>query len=75
MECDHKLNCKGLSCPLPILKLSKAMKGVKVGETLELISTDPGAVDDVPKWCKKSSNKLLKVSEVDGIYHFVVEKK
>ena len=49
---DKKLDCKGLSCPMPILKLAKTMKGMNSGEVLEMEGTDPGSKNDVPGWCK-----------------------
>ena len=40
------LDTKGMNCPLPILKAKKAIKGLAVGETLQVLSTDPGSVKD-----------------------------
>ena len=45
---DHTLDTKGLNCPLPILKARKALKDVGPGETLEILSTDPGIGRGLP---------------------------
>ena len=38
---DHELDCKGLNCPLPILKTKKAIDGMAGGQILKMIATDP----------------------------------
>ena len=51
VKADQTLDCKGLSCPMPILKLAKEIKGMESGKVLELLGTDPGSKTDIPKWC------------------------
>jgi len=75
IKIDQTLDCKGLSCPMPMLKLAKTMKGLKSGEVLEMVGTDPGTKSDLPKWCQKSGNELLEASDLEGgIFRFVVKK-
>ena len=69
------LNLKGLSCPLPIIKTAKAMKGLAPGELLEAFATDPGSVPDFKAWSKVTGNPLLELSESSGVFHFVLKKK
>lgn len=38
------LDGQGLSCPLPVIKLSKAIKTIAAGESIEMLATDPGSV-------------------------------
>ncbi len=73
---DQTLDCKGLSCPMPMMKLAKAMKGLKSGQVLEMIGTDPGTNSDLPKWCEKSGNTLIEKKELDGgVTSFIIQKK
>ena len=44
---DYVLDTSGTNCPLPIIKTKKELNGMKIGETLKMISTDPGAVGDL----------------------------
>ncbi len=39
------LDLKGLACPMPIVKVSKGIKEVEVGEVIEAQTTDPGSFD------------------------------
>jgi TusA-related sulfurtransferase len=62
---DQKLDCRGLSCPLPVLKTKKAMDEMTVGTVLKMVSTDPGSKNDVTAWAKRTGNEIL-VAENDG---------
>jgi len=69
------LDTKGLTCPMPVMKAKKAIKGIENGETLEILSTDSGSVRDFESFCKATGNELLESGEGDdGIYRFVIKK-
>lgn len=72
---DQKLDCKGLSCPMPILKLAKTMKSMKTGEVLEMEGTDPGSKTDIPAWCKKTGHKFLGMKEGAGANKYYIQHK
>lgn len=74
-EVNETLDCKGLSCPMPILKLAKTMKKMPSGHILELVGTDPGSKDDIPKWCTKTGNQFLDMREENGIFTYHIRKK
>jgi tRNA 2-thiouridine synthesizing protein A len=75
MQADQNLDCKGLSCPMPIIKLAKTMKKMNSGEVLEMLGTDPGSKADVPAWCEKTGNTFLEHSEEGGTHTFYIKKK
>lgn len=68
------LDAKGLNCPLPILKAKKAMAALKDGETLEVLSTDPGSVPDFQAFSRATGNALLESGEAGGVFRFVLKK-
>ena len=74
MDFDQSLDCKGLSCPMPIIKLSKAVKGMESGQVLQMIGTDPGSKTDIPAWCEKTGNEFLSMEEADGETKFYIKK-
>jgi len=74
MNADETLDCKGLSCPMPIMKLAMTMKKLEPGKVLELLGTDPGSKVDVPKWCDKTGNELLGTEEEGGVNKFYIKK-
>jgi tRNA 2-thiouridine synthesizing protein A len=70
-----KLDLKGMSCPLPIIKTAKAIKAIAPGELLEVVATDPGSVPDFKAWSQTTGNPLVECDQQDGVFHFVLKKK
>ena len=71
---DQLLDAKGLNCPLPILKAKKALKAMKVGQTLEIQATDPGSVADFAAFCNQTGNELLSSGSEGDVYKFEIKK-
>jgi tRNA 2-thiouridine synthesizing protein A len=74
MKADKTLDCFGLLCPMPIIKTSQEIKSMKIGETLEVLSTDEGIKSDMPAWCKTTGNEFSGQEEKDGEYKVFVKK-
>lgn len=68
------LDLKGLLCPLPVVKLSKAIKEIEIGEVVEATATDPGVLADIPAFCKSTGNELLAMTREDGHFVFRVRR-
>ena len=47
------LDCRGLKCPLPVLKLEKRIEAAVPGTTLVVLATDPMAKIDIPLYCRQ----------------------
>ena len=71
---DLELDCRGLNCPLPILKTKKAMDTLSSGQVLRLLATDPGACNDVSAWSRRTGNPLLEQEHVGKDYIFYLQK-
>jgi tRNA 2-thiouridine synthesizing protein A len=71
---NHTLDASGLACPLPIIKMKKAVDGMKPGEILKMIATDPGSVSDVKAWTGKTGHELLGHEETAGKHVFFIRK-
>jgi tRNA 2-thiouridine synthesizing protein A len=71
---DAKIDCLGLFCPMPILKTREAMKGLSIGQTLEMISDDPASEPDIRSWSAKTGHELLEIDRNGTIYRFVIRK-
>ncbi|MDD3926276.1 MAG: DsrE/DsrF/DrsH-like family protein, partial [bacterium] len=64
----------GLQCPGPIMRLSEEMKSATEGETVTVLSTDPGFAADIGPWCRSTGNTLVEVVPEDNRYRAVVVK-
>lgn len=68
------VDCRGQLCPVPIIRLSKAVKGVEVGQLVTMIATDPGSEPDMKAWEKQTGNALVSTSRDGKEFHFVVRR-
>lgn len=71
---DLKLNLEGLLCPIPIVKVSQAIKNMEVGKVLEATATDPGVLADIPAWTKSTGNELLSIEREGKLIKFLIKK-
>lgn len=53
------LDCQGLKCPQPILKMSAVSAKMSPGDMLEVIGDCPTFEKDVNKWCARMKKTLL----------------
>jgi tRNA 2-thiouridine synthesizing protein A len=60
---DVKLDTLGLFCPMPIIKTSKKIKELTVGQVLEVVSDDEGIKKDMPAWCETTGHEYLGLEE------------
>jgi tRNA 2-thiouridine synthesizing protein A len=74
IKVDLKLDLKGLLCPLPIVKLSQAIKELPVGAIIEGVATDPGVMADVPAWAKSTGQELISIEQQGKEYRFLIKK-
>jgi tRNA 2-thiouridine synthesizing protein A len=68
-EVHHTLDVRNLICPIPVLKSKKKLKTMKIGQVLEILTTDPGSKRDIPAWAYVTGQELL-VSEESGPKEF-----
>ena len=71
---DKILDCKGLSCPEPVLRTKMAINELEAGQILEMSATDSGSANDIAAWAKRTGNELLESSEAAGVYTFTIKK-
>ncbi len=71
---DQVLDCRGLSCPMPMLKLKKALSGLESGQVLQMMGTDPGTRNDIEKGVKKIGSELLGSKDEEGYTSYYLRK-
>ena len=68
------LDCSGLQCPGPIMKVNETLKEMEDGEVLKVSATDMGFAADVDSWCRRTGNTLVK-TERQGKENIVYIRK
>ena len=59
------LDARGLLCPVPVIKTQDRIAGLPPGTMLEVLATDPGALADVPAWCRVHGHEVLETAQTD----------
>lgn len=54
------VDCCGLQCPGPIMKVHETLESMDDGETVKVTATDMGFPRDIESWCQRTGNTLVK---------------
>ncbi|MDA8776877.1 sulfurtransferase TusA family protein [Alphaproteobacteria bacterium] len=74
-----EIDATGLHCPMPVLRLQKALRDLESGARITLLASDPMAAIDVPHFLSEHAHKLIAQAQSDGpgdmqILRFEIEK-
>lgn len=75
MTFDHEVDACGLNCPLPLLRLKKALVGMSSGEVVRVLATDPAAHLDIGVFSEQTGNVILDFSKDQDKQIFYIKKK
>lgn len=70
-----RVDCSGMQCPGPIMKVFESVREMKDGELLEVSASDPGFAADIASWCRRTGNELVRNEKSGNDYIAVVRKK
>jgi len=62
----YTLDAKRLMCPMPVIRTQDKVAELQAGDTLEVTCTDPGALNDIPAWCRINGHEMISSSEDKG---------
>jgi tRNA 2-thiouridine synthesizing protein A len=74
IKISKSFDLKGLACPMPVVKVSKGIKDVEVGDVIEAISTDPGSLTDIPAWARTTGNEVVKTDQDGDVIRFYIKR-
>ena len=75
LEIAARVDARGLSCPMPIVRTAQAVRGLPSGSVIEVLATDPGSVRDFVAWTRSTGHELVD-QEVEGaVHHFVIRTR
>ncbi len=69
------LDVRGMTCPLPVLKANKALRGLAPGARLAVLATDPAAVKDFQAYAQETGHALLESTEENGAFRFLLQRR
>ncbi len=72
IQADLILDCKGLACPMPIVKTKKAMDQLQSGQVIEVQATDRGSLADIKGWAKNTGHQYVEtICEGEVLKHYL----
>jgi len=74
IKSDKVVDARGVGCPGPILAAKKAVVGIRPGQIMEVLSSDPGTNKDIPVWSKKVGHDFLGFVEESGYWKLFVRR-
>ncbi|MBI3188007.1 MAG: sulfurtransferase TusA family protein [Gammaproteobacteria bacterium] len=69
----HMLDARRLLCPMPVIRTQNKVNELQAGDTLEVTCTDPGALNDIPAWCRINGHKILETKKQNNEVIVLVE--
>ena len=74
IKADEVVDALGYMCPVPIVMLAEKVHEVKRGSVVELLADDQAAKEDVPAWCRRTTNEYLGMEAEEGSLIFWIRK-
>jgi len=71
---DYILDASGLYCPEPVMLLHNQIRDMAVGETVQVMATDPSTQRDIPRFCTFLGHDLLQQDSSDGNFIYLLRK-
>ncbi len=69
------LDVQGLTCPLPVLKANKVLRGLPDGATLRVLATDPASMADFRAYCSETGHELLEAAQEGAVFRYALRKR
>jgi tRNA 2-thiouridine synthesizing protein A len=48
---------------MPVIRTQEKAQQLKPGDTLAVICTDPGALHDIPAWCRVNGHEIIRIRQ------------
>ncbi len=70
---QHTLDARNSLCPMPVIKTQNKIAELQPGDILEVTCTDPGALNDIPAWCRINGHLVKETFEYDDEVVIVIQ--
>lgn len=70
---QYQLDARRLLCPMPVIRTQDKVMTLQAGDILEVVSTDPGALNDIPAWCRINGHQVLSTRREEDEVFVIIE--
>ena len=67
------LDARRLLCPMPVIRVQDRVADLEPGTRLEAYCTDPGALIDIPAWCRINGHQIVETRTEGDDYIVLLE--
>ncbi|MHB1951425.1 MAG: sulfurtransferase TusA family protein [Acidiferrobacteraceae bacterium] len=67
-----QLDARRLLCPMPVIRAQECVRGLAPGDMVEILCSDPGALHDIPAWCRLEGHTVVSSVSADDDIRIVV---
>ena len=68
------LDTRGEVCPMPTIRLGRAIRKIDVGDVIELWTDDPGSQNNMAAWAKNTGHELVSSNVESDVYKYRVRR-
>ena len=68
----HEVDARRLLYPMPVIRAQDRIAQLDNADTLEVVATDPGALHDIPAWCRVHGHEVLSSATDDDEVRVVI---
>jgi tRNA 2-thiouridine synthesizing protein A len=62
---EYQLDARRMLCPLPVIRTQEKAEQLEPGDTVVVACTDPGALHDIPAWCRVNGHEVTDIKQDD----------
>ena len=74
LDADIKVDCRGETCPVPLVEVRKALRKAHPGDVLEVIGTHPSSKEEIPMAVKALGLELLQVEGTEDNWKICIRR-
>lgn len=74
-EADASADLVYRMCPVHLLEPERMLKGMHLGQVLEVLTDYDGALEDIPAWCAKNGQEFIGINADEREYYRLYIRK
>jgi len=71
---EIKVDCRGETCPVPLVEVRKALRKATPGDMIEVVGTHPASKKEIPMAVEALKLKLLSVEGTDTDWKICIQR-
>jgi len=69
-----RVDCRGQTCPVPLVEVRKALKKAQPGEMIEVTGTHPASKKEIPMAVEALNARLVSVEGTDTDWRILIRR-